>query len=145
MKGATIISGRERGARGCRAGWAFLNGMYGYGYGSQKIWSANDTPGIWAGAIQQTVRDGLEVLTYKDMDITWQESLELPAAQQMGYMKAFLSEYEWWKLEPCFASDEYFRSDLGNKGDANQYSAAPMTEIRRISHIFTIRAEIRAP
>lgn len=118
-------------------GWlAFLNGMYGYGYGSQKIWSANDTPGIWAGAIQETVSDGLEVLTDKDMDITWQESLALPAARQMGYMKQFFSEYEWWKLEPCFASDEFFRTDLGSKGDTNQYSAAHDGDTTYIAYFY---------
>ncbi len=120
-------------------GWlAFLNGMYGYGYGSAKIWSANETPGIWAGAIQNSVSDGLETLTYEDMDITWQESLALPAAQQMGYMKQFFSEYEWWKLEPCFDSEEYYRSDLGSKGDANRYSAAHIGDTVYIAYFYNV-------
>ena len=118
-------------------GWmAFLNGMYGYGYGSQKIWSANEKPGIWAGAIQNSINDGLEELKYKDMDITWQESLDLPAAQQMGYMKQFFSEYEWWKLEPCFGSDVHFRTDLGSKLDANQYSAAHNEDMVYIAYFY---------
>ena len=107
-------------------GWlAFLNGMYGYGYGSAKIWSANETPGIWAGAIQQKIDDGLEQLTYQDMDISWQESLNLPAAAQLGYMKQFFSQYEWWNLTPCFSSNEIFESYMGGKtGDEFRYSAA---------------------
>ena len=104
-------------------GWmAFLNGMYGYGYGSQKIWSANDDHGVWAGAYAETpINTGLEVITAKDQKITWQESLQLPAATQLSYMKNFLIEHQWQNLDPCFEFQEYF---LPDEGINNRYAAA---------------------
>ncbi len=95
---------------GARAqGWtSYLNGMYGYGYGSAKIWSAYDAPGIWGGAVPDKVSDSYETLYRSDMDITWQESLQLPAAAQLGYMKAFLEEQQWWLLKPQFESASRF-------------------------------------
>lgn len=124
-------------------GWmAFLNGMYGYGYGSAKIWSANDKPGIWAGALQQTVEDGLEVLTYKEIDITWQQSLNLPAAQQMGHMKAFFSEYEWWRLEPCFSSTEIFEQQYGvAEPGKNRYASAHIDDDVYITYFYNTGKE----
>lgn len=119
-------------------GWlAFLNGMYGYGYGSAKIWSANEKPGIWGGAISDTMDDGLEVLTRQEMDITWQESLKLPAARQMGYMKQFFSAFEWWRLEPCFESNDVF-CYTGDKivGDAAKYSAAYIKDERYVVYFY---------
>ena len=94
------------GTTGARAqGWvAYLSGMYGYGYGSQKIWSANEAPGIWAGDIQSTFYDGYDALTWEEMDLSWEESLRLPAAEQLGYMKRFLNKAKWWRLIPTFGS-----------------------------------------
>ena len=101
------------GTTGARAqGWAaYLGGMYGYGYGSQKIWSANEKPGIWAGAIKDSISNGYDYLTKEDMDITWMESLQLPAAKQLGYMKTFLGELEWWKLQPTLGAIADFTAD----------------------------------
>ncbi len=102
------------GTTGARAqGWAaYLGGMCGYGYGSQKIWSANEAPGVWAGAVKKKVSNGYDKLTKKEMtEITWMESLQLPAAKQLGYMKGFLCEVEWWKLIPTLGDTGDFASD----------------------------------
>lgn len=91
-------------------GWmAFLNGACGYGYGSQKIWSANESYGVWAGAYtDKTISTGVDTVTKLDQSITWQESLELPASKQLGYMKNYLEERQWWTFTPCFDSYNYF-------------------------------------
>ena len=44
-------------------------------------------------------------------EITWMESLQLPAAKQLGYMKGFLCEVEWWKLIPTLGDTGDFASD----------------------------------
>lgn len=93
MKAIMIISGRGLPVPVLQGWAAYLGGMCGYGYGSQKIWSANEAPGVWAGAVKKKVSNGYDKLTKKEMtEITWMESLQLPAAKQLGYMKGFLCE-----------------------------------------------------
>ena len=103
---------------------AYLSGMYGYGYGSQKIWSANEAPGIWSGDLMSTYNDGYDIMTYHDMDLSWMESLKLPAAEQMGHMKEFLTSVEWWKLIPTFGSV----LDFSKEGSADCVMARNGTE-----------------
>ncbi len=91
------------GTEGSRAqGWiAYMNGQVGYGYGVQPIWNI-----FWA-------QNGITDFTGKDesgefkMDANWVEGLYADAGKQVSYIKSFLSEYEWWRLVPCF-DDSYF-------------------------------------
>jgi hypothetical protein len=95
---------------GARAqGWlAFLNGMYGHGYGAVDIWLYKSSYDIE----NDTVRDGITITT-TDKATKWGTSVELPAGYQMGYMKEFLEKYEWWNLIPAFDNKEIFESATG--------------------------------
>ena len=89
---------------GARAqGWyAYLTGLYGYGYGAEDIWLYQSTYDM-----NTTSRhDGVSTVTPEDKAIKWSEALELPSAIQMGYLKKFLTEREWWKLVPEFSGGE---------------------------------------
>ena len=89
---------------GARAqGWyAYLTGLYGYGYGAEDIWLYQSTYDM-----NTTSRhDGVSTVTPEDKAIKWPEALELPSAIQMGYLKKFLIEREWWKLVPEFSGRE---------------------------------------
>ncbi len=103
---------------GARAqGWiAYLNGMYGYGYGAQDIWAYDndflkDTS--WS--------DGVETVTVEDHQMRWSESIELPSGYQVGYMRQFFEKLEWHKLVPTFNSETYFKP---NKLETNLYACA---------------------
>ncbi len=97
------------GSFGARAqGWiAFMNGQTGYGYGVQPIWSI-----FWAF-------NGMTVFTSTDengefrTDANWLEGLRSEAGAQVSYIKKFLSEYEWWRLVPCF-NGSYFYDPNGS-------------------------------
>ena len=102
------------GTFGARAqGWvAFLNGNCGYGYGVQPIWSIS-----WAAYGEQTPGND-EVETY-ERNLNWVEGLYSDAGKQLIYMKELLMKYEWYKLEPCFVSNDYY-----TPGFSLNYSAA---------------------
>lgn len=94
---------------GARAeGWlAFLNGMYGYGYGAADLWLYKSTYDMQS----TSNNDGISSVTPTDKGMYWSEALELDSARQAGYMKAFLEAHSWWKLIPEFASEKpFFRS-----------------------------------
>ena len=95
---------------GARAqGWlAFLNGMYGHGYGAVDIWLYKSSYDIET----DTVRDGITITT-TDKATKWGTSVELPAGYQMGYMKEFFEKYEWWNLIPVFDDKDVFESETG--------------------------------
>jgi hypothetical protein len=93
---------KEFGARA--QGWlAYLNGMFGHGYGAIDIWFYNSRYDI----DKPTERDG-EIISVEDKLKKWPESLEFPSAHQMGYMKKFFSKIEWWKLTPRFDDPQWF-------------------------------------
>ncbi len=90
-------------------GWlAFLNGMYGHGYGAVDMWLYKSTYDIK----NPTYRDGL-CMSVEGKLLPWGETINLPGGIQMSYMKQFLEQYEWWRLEPCFDLNEYFETDHG--------------------------------
>jgi len=102
----------EFGAR--MQGWtAYLNGMYGYGYGAEDIWLYNSTYDM----DKPTVRDGITI-TIADKNTKWEQSVEFPSAYQMGYMHNFFKSIEWWNLTPRFDDSAWF----GNNG--SWYSVA---------------------
>ncbi len=95
----------EFGAR--NQGWtAFLNGMFGHGYGATDIWLYNSTYNM----DRPTTRDGVTV-TVEDKSIKWNESVEFPAAYQMGYMRNFFETFDWWNLVPRFDNENWFIND----------------------------------
>ncbi len=112
---------------GARAqGWlAFLNGMYGHGYGAVDIWLYKSSYDIE----YDTVRDGITITT-KDKATKWGESIELPAGYQLGYMKEFLEQFEWWKLVPVFGDKEVFESETGT------YSFARINDELYIGYLY---------
>ena len=86
-------------------GWlAFLNGMYGYGWGGHDTWSylniydeENDSS------------DGVDTITSEEkINATWQDSLEYASSYQVGYMRNFFSETQWQNLIPRFDNKAYF-------------------------------------
>ncbi len=113
-KPAVVYEGRydnlwtkEYGARA--QGWlAFLNGMYGHGYGAVDIWLYKSSYDIE----NDTVRDGITITT-EEKAMPWSESIELPSGYQMGYMKEFLEQFEWWNLIPVFDDKNVFESETG--------------------------------
>ena len=114
-------------AYGARAqGWlAFLNGMYGHGYGAVDIWLYKSNYDIE----NDTVRDGITITT-KDKATKWGTSIELPAGYQLGYMKEFLEKYEWWNLVPVFDDKSVFESETGT------YSFAKIENDLYIGYLF---------
>lgn len=95
----------EFGAR--MQGWtAFLNGMFGHGYGAVDIWLYNSTYDI----NQPSVLDGITI-SVADKQTKWQESVEFPSAYQMGYMHKFFKSFEWWKMTPRFDNTNWFIND----------------------------------
>ncbi len=86
-------------------GWtAFLNGMYGYGWGGHDTWSylnifdeENDSS------------DGVDTITSEEkINATWQDSLEYESSYQVGYMREFFEKTEWHNLIPRFDNRAYF-------------------------------------
>lgn len=95
----------EFGAR--MQGWtAFLNGMYGIGYGAADIWLYNSTYDM----DKPTVRDGITI-SATDKQTKWNVSLEFPSAYQMGYMHKFFKEIEWFNLIPRFDDPAWFSNN----------------------------------
>ncbi len=90
---------------GSRAqGWtAYLNGMFGYGYGAVDMWlykSDYDT--------DTTSNDGRDKITPQDKATYWSESVDFESAYQMGYMREFFESFNWWELTPDFDYKNYF-------------------------------------
>ncbi len=103
---------------GARAqGWiAYLNGMYGYGYGAQDIWAYDNDymkNSPW--------NDGVDEITVDDHKMRWTESVELPSGYQAGYMRQFFEKLDWYKLVPIFNNNTYFKP---NELETNLYACA---------------------
>lgn len=83
---------------------AFLNGMYGYGWGGHDTWSylniydeENDSS------------DGVDTVTSEEKkNATWEDALEYESSYQVGYMREFLEKTEWFNLIPRFDNRAYF-------------------------------------
>jgi hypothetical protein len=92
----------EFGAR--QQGWlAYLNGMFGQGYGAIDIWLYNSKYDME----EPTVRGDITI-TLEHKHKKWNESVNFPAATQLGtHMHKFFKSFEWWKLQPCFDDQTY--------------------------------------
>ena len=86
-------------------GWsAYLNGMYGYGWGGQGTWyyteSFNPEPDS---------DDGVDIITTDDkVNMHWQDAMEYASSYQVGYMREFFEDIEWYNLIPRFNNLAYF-------------------------------------
>ncbi len=112
---------------GARAqGWlAFLNGMYGHGYGAVDIWYYNSNYDIDTN----TVRDGITI-TVETKKTPWSTSVDYAAGYQMGYMRTFFEKYQWWKLVPAFDDKKIFTSDT------SYYSVAHIEKDLFIAYLY---------
>ena len=96
----------EEGAR--QQGWtAYLNGMFGQGYGAIDIWLYNSKYDM----DKDTVR-GPVTVTVEQKKTKWTSSLEFPSATQLGlHMKNFFAALPWWKLTPRFDDTSWFQPE----------------------------------
>ncbi|MCL2752393.1 MAG: DUF4038 domain-containing protein [Firmicutes bacterium] len=111
---------KEFGAR--VQGWtAYLNGMFGASYGAIDIWLYQSTYDI-----ENNSSDGVDTITgtrsagaNADKLIKWDASMNFPASYQMGYMRSFFEEIEWWRLVPQF--------NIGRFSNNNSYYSVAAT------------------
>jgi len=90
-------------------GWiAFLNGMFGHGYGAVDMWLYKSHYDIE----NPTYRDGL-VMSVEDKLMPWGKAINLSGGIETAYVKKFFEKLEWWKMEPCFNLNEDFIADGG--------------------------------
>lgn len=89
-------------------GWtAFLNGMYGYGYGCADIWLYQSTYDT-----DTTSNDGIDTITPADKAVPWSQSVEFETAYQLGHMREFLDSVSWWNLTPRFDERAWSSPDV---------------------------------
>ncbi len=85
-------------------GWtAYLNGLYGYGYGAIDIWLYKSTYDI-----DRETNDGRDIVKPEDKQTPWSVSIEYETVKHLKYMRDFFEKLEWWKLIPRFDSPAYF-------------------------------------
>jgi hypothetical protein len=77
---------------------AIQSGCCGYTYGAQGCWNAawerQDRKSTWG-------------------DLPWFEGIDLPGAEQMGYMRRFYEQVGWHQLRPfmaCFSAQSVFNN-----------------------------------
>lgn len=89
-------------------GWtAYLNGMYGHGYGAQDIWLYNTT----YDEAQDSNIFGINIST-EMKSVTWQTSMDFATSTHLGtYAKDFFTSIEWWRLIPRFDDSAWFAND----------------------------------
>ena len=86
-------------------GWtSYLNGMYGYGWGGHDTWSYLNTYDEDTDS-----SDGVDTITSEEKKAaTWEDSLNYSSSYQMGYMRNFFENTEWYNLIPRFDNKAYF-------------------------------------
>ena len=91
---------------GARAqAWAsYLTGLYGCAWGGQPTWAYLN------GFDRNTDSDdGVDVIRAEEKQAaTWQDAMEYPSAYQVGYMRSFMEQIEWYNLIPRFNNFAYF-------------------------------------
>jgi hypothetical protein len=115
----------EFGAR--MQGWtAYLNGMFGHGYGAQDIWYYDTN--LWEDT------DGTDwgiTVTSAEKQVLWTTSQDFAAATQLGtHMKSFFNSMNWWQLTPRFDDAGYF----ANNG--SYYSVASILNDRYVAYFY---------
>ncbi len=91
---------------GARAqAWAsYLTGLYGCSWGGQPTWA-------YENGFDRDVPsdDGVDIIRPEEKQAaTWQDALEYPSSYQVGYMRSFMEENEWYNLIPRFNNAAYF-------------------------------------
>ena len=86
-------------------GWtAYLNGMFGYGWGGHDTWSYLNVYDE-----ENDSSDGVDTITSEEKtSATWQDALKYESSYQVGYMRDFLENTEWYNLIPRFDNKAYF-------------------------------------
>lgn len=86
-------------------GWcAYLNGMYGYGWGAHDTWSYTN---VYDEDTDSS--DGVDTITSQEkINATWQDAMEYESSYQCGYMMNFFSSMDWYNLIPRFNNNSYF-------------------------------------
>lgn len=84
--------------------WAsYLTGLYGCSWGGQPTWAYQN------GFDRDVVSDdGVDVIRPEEKRAGWQDALEYPSSYQVGYMRTFMEELEWYNLIPRFNNWAYF-------------------------------------
>lgn len=91
---------------------AYLNGMYGYGWGGQDTWSYLNPYGE-----NEDSDDGVDTVTADEKQAaTWRDALDYPSTYQAGYMRSFLEDGKWWELIPRFDDEGWFMPHGGVYG-----------------------------
>ncbi len=91
-------------------GWiAYLNGLYGYGYGAIDLWLYKSTYNI-----DRETNDGYDIVTPEDKLTHWPISLEYETVKHLKYMRDFFEKLAWWKLIPRFDSPAFFEPEKEN-------------------------------
>lgn len=71
-------------------------GGAGYTYGAQGIWD-----NIWSEEdLKKSSMARMMAAVFNRYGVTWAEAIDFPGAYQMGIMRRFFEEQEWWALEP---------------------------------------------
>ena len=90
---------------GARAqAWAsFLTGLYGCSWGGQPTWA-------YQNGFDRDVDsdDGVDIIRAAEKQAVWQDALEYPSSYQVGYMRSFMEQLEWYNLIPRFNNWAYF-------------------------------------
>ena len=91
---------------GARAqAWAsFLTGLYGCSWGGQPTWA-------YQNGFERDIDsdDGIDIIRAEEKQAaTWQDALEYPSTYQVGFMRSFMEELEWYNLIPRFNNWAYF-------------------------------------
>ena len=121
---------------GARAqGWlAYLNGMFGQGYGVAGIWTiVNDYKSGDYSCSFRLDEDKNGITKEEKQNMTWDKALQLPAAEQLAtYMHNFFNSFEWWKLEPCFDDPKAEHISLSS----SWYSAATISNQTYVAYFY---------
>jgi hypothetical protein len=93
----------EFGAR--HSAWcAYLNGMFGHGYGAQDIWLYNSD----YDEQSDTTAFGITI-TVAMKQVLWTTSRNFATGTQLGtHLKNFFTSLNWWQLTPRFDDAAYF-------------------------------------
>ncbi len=101
------LSASDDGAR-IQAWLAYLNGMWGYGYGALDMWYYNYSGDYISGYDSY---DGIKKTTISEKkSTTWLDMVDAPIANEMTFMRGFLQNVGWWKLTPDFDEGKAYKA-----------------------------------
>ncbi|MBR5112699.1 MAG: DUF4038 domain-containing protein, partial [Clostridia bacterium] len=85
--------------------WAsYLTGLYGCSWGGQPTWA-------YQNGFERDIDsdDGVDIIRATEKQAaTLEDALEYPSSYQMGYMRSFMENTEWYSLIPRFNNLAYF-------------------------------------